>query len=260
MPGQAACARRPVTSRMRGRSGSAEPSGLTGGARMTRCTGTRRTEPCCGSTGSVAAGADTPSAVPTNWVRIRARLRRASRAVVYRTANRRTCAAAGGRRGSPGRQGGASAPGGRKRQRSLPAGPRPLGGSGRRRRLERVPPEAAAPQTAPRPGGNQKGSACPTPTALVELPDAQAAATTSVRDGSLSGGGSFRPSVASGVRDGMTRFVLADGRTGRAQARPAGAPRQGMAVTATRLGARTGLDSGTRTRYFCRRTMDGAAA
>ena len=120
MPGRAACARRSVTSPRRGRSASGEPSGLTGGARMTRCTGTRRTEPWCGSTGSVAAGADTPSAVPTNWGRIRARLRRASRAVVCRTAKRRTCAAAGGRRGSRGRQGAGSAPGGRKRQRPSP--------------------------------------------------------------------------------------------------------------------------------------------
>ena len=138
MPGQAACARRPVTSPRRGRSASAEPSGLTGRARMTRWAGYPTDGTLVWFDGSVAAGADTPSGMPIG-ARTWARLWRTSRAVVYRTAKRRGCAAGGGRRVSPGRQGGASAPGGRKRQRSLPEGPRPLAGSVRRSRMERGP-------------------------------------------------------------------------------------------------------------------------
>ena len=139
---------------------------------MTRWTGTRRTGRWCGSTGWVAAVADTPSGMPDNRGRNRARLRRASRAVVYRTAKRRTCAAGGGRGVSRGRPGAGSAPGGRKRQRSLPEGPRPPAGSVRRSRIERGPigrrPTEAAhgsawrPRREPNPEGH-RGSAPPDP-------------------------------------------------------------------------------------------------
>ena len=93
MPGQAACARRPVTSRIRGRSASAEPSGLTGRARMTRWYG----YPADGTlVWFDGIGRGRHRHAERDAQRLGAHLGAAtavSRALVYRTAERLACAA-----------------------------------------------------------------------------------------------------------------------------------------------------------------------